>query len=113
MDNEIGGLSKGMMDSAVGMNVGCGNSDSHFFLDPKKLSTKKRFDTFFGSLTNRSGNTMSLKQQGAQTAKNKNTKTTRYNDQLREFPVANRIWNSEAQVLSNTWPAWGNFVEGR
>jgi hypothetical protein len=45
---------------------------------------------------------MSLKQQGVQTARNKNTKTSKYDGQSKELPVANRIWNNEAQVLSNT-----------
>jgi hypothetical protein len=91
MDNEIGGLPKGWMDSSIRMSVNCCDGDSHFSLDPTELSTEKRFEPLSCPLTRRSGNTISLTQQGVQTATNKNTNTIGYTDPLKEPPVADNM----------------------
>ncbi|GAG23975.1 unnamed protein product [marine sediment metagenome] len=56
---------------------------------------------------------MSLIQQGSQTAMNKKAKITIQIRTDMPLPKAIRIWNDEAQVLSKTWPACGNFVLGQ
>lgn len=63
-------------------------------------------------LTNRRGNTISLVQQGSQTARNRNRKMARNVTQLTVPPNAMMMWNSDAQVLNNTWPECGNLVVG-
>ena len=55
-------------------------------------------------LVNNRGNTISLRQQGSQTARNKKKKMTRNIIQLIVSPSAMMIWNNDAQVLSNTCP---------
>jgi len=56
---------------------------------------------------------MSLRQQGSQTAKNRKMKTPgRRGIQSATPPKAEKP-KRDAQVLSKTWPAWGNLVVGR
>ena len=56
---------------------------------------------------------MSLVQQGTQTARNKNKAITNTVIKPTSVPKAMLMWNRDAQVLSNTCPAWGNFVSCR
>lgn len=56
---------------------------------------------------------MSLVQQGSQTARNKNKDIINTVKKPTSVPKAMIMWNSEAQVLSNTCPACGNFVPCR
>jgi len=53
-------------------------------------------------LTNSNGNTISLKQHGIQTAKNKNPKLPIIFNTVTLPPIAISMWNDEAQVLSRT-----------
>jgi hypothetical protein len=56
---------------------------------------------------------MSLMQQGNQTAMNKTTKTPISITIDSSRCVFIRTWNDEAQVLTRTCPACGNFVRGQ
>ena len=58
------------------------------------------------------GKTISLRQQGIQTAKNKNKKIVESTTQFTVSPIAIIIWNNDAQVLINTCPECGNLVVG-
>jgi len=61
---------------------------------------------------NKRGNTMSLVQQGIQTARNKKKKIARSVIQFTVSPKAMMMWNNDAQVLINTCPECGNLVVG-
>jgi len=55
---------------------------------------------------------MSLVQHGTHTAMNKNKNISKYIIKLNPDPIAIIIWKSDAEVLKNTCPEWGNFVNG-
>jgi hypothetical protein len=63
------------------------------------------------SFVNRRGYTISLVQQGTQTARNSNNKI-KENIQLDMVISCCVILNNDAHVLNNTCPAWGNLVLG-
>ncbi|MBA7576699.1 hypothetical protein ES708_18540 [subsurface metagenome] len=62
---------------------------------------------------NKRGNTISLRQQGIQTPRNKKKKIARSVIQVTVSPNAMMMWNNDAQVLINTCPECGNLVVGR
>ena len=56
---------------------------------------------------------MSLVQHGSHTAKKRKIAIIAIMVMLKVVPKAMVMWDSEAQVLSKTWPACGNLVLGR
>ena len=62
--------------------------------------------------TNRSGNAISLRQQGIQTERNKKKKIAKSVIQFTVSPNAIMMWNNDAQVLNNTCPKCGTLVAG-